>query len=178
MFAVLPSGLGPLYASVTKWWSGDECRCELNVPSRPVLAYCFSHIFDETDLREAIWRIAVSKFSVLVLTSFLACAPDGSGSSWCIDARIRSRGARGILLSFPSRIIDFVENEAFMRLFEISSFDFTRAFFAFGRTQEVVWSESSRVEWFPYSFAEGAVDRVEAFTVLGGKRGIEGELLP
>lgn len=39
------------------------------------------------------------------------------------------------------------------------------------------WSEPSYVKWFPHSFADGAIERVEAYTVLGRKRDIDEELL-
>lgn len=59
MLAVPPSGRGPLYVSVLELWSGLGCRRELNVSSPPVFPYFFYHIVAETDLREAILRIAV-----------------------------------------------------------------------------------------------------------------------
>lgn len=104
MFAVPLCGLGLLHASVPECSSGYECRCEVNVPSLPVLAYLSYYIVAKTNPCEVIWRIAVSKIIVFVLASFLACARLGIFSLWATDARNCSRGARDVLFPLPNRV--------------------------------------------------------------------------
>lgn len=93
----------------------------------------------------------------------MACARDGPVSRWGIDGRIRGRGARCVLILLPVRMSRRVDDEASVKLFHDSSFDLTHVLFSFSRTHEVDWSEAFFVGWFSYSFAEGAVERVEAF---------------
>lgn len=66
-----------------------------------------------------------------------------------------------------------------MKLFDDSSFDLVHALLALRRcSQEVNWSESSCLGWFPCSFTEGVAERDGARAVLGRKRGTDGEFLP
>lgn len=166
MFEVLLSGRRLLYALVPEWWSSYECRCELNVPSPAVLAN-FSHlIVAKTDPPVATWRIAVCKFSVFVLATFMACARDGFCSRWAMDTRIRSRSASGVLFPLPNRVVRLVDDKDFMKLLEDLSLNLTHAFLPFRPSKEVDWFKSSYVGWFPYSFTKTTVERVEEFAVL------------
>lgn len=49
------------------------------------------------------------------------------------------------------------------------------ALLPFKRSQKVDLSDSSCLQWFPYALAEGVVDVVKPFTVLGRERGENGE---
>lgn len=77
MVAAPPPGRGLLHAWMTQWWSNYECRCKSNVPSPLVLAYFFYQTCAETAFHEAIWKVAVCEFSVLLLATFLNCTRDG-----------------------------------------------------------------------------------------------------
>lgn len=107
----------------------------MNVPSRSILAHFAFHIVDETDLREVIWRIAVSESSVLVLFAILACARNGLGFCWPIATRTRGRGASGVLFLLPSRVVRFADENVFMKLLGDLSFDITHVLTASRRTQ-------------------------------------------
>lgn len=67
----------------------------------------------------------------------------------------------------PKRVIRRVDDEAFIKLFDDSTFDLTRALLAFRCSKEVDWKESSCLGGFPYFSDEGAVKKLETFTVLG-----------
>lgn len=54
----------------------------------------------------------------------------------------------------------------------------SHALFAIRSFQDIDCSESSCLVSLLYSFAEGGVDQVEDFTVLGRERGTDGKLLP
>lgn len=95
-----------------------------------------------------------------------------------MNARIRSQGARVVFFLLPNPFLRPVEDEAFMTLFDNSSFSLAHAPFASRRSQKTDWSESPCLGWFPYLFAEGTVDRVEAFTVLGRKLGTNWVWIP
>lgn len=171
MFAASPSGCGPFCASVPVSSSGYECWCELIVPLPRLLTYVSYQIVSEPDLREAIYRIAVCELTVLVLAFFLACARNDPCSRWFIDERTRGGRACGVIFPLPSSVGRLVDEEAFMKVFDDSSFDLTHALLPFRRTQETNLCASSRVEWFSSSIAEAAVERVEVVTVLGRKGG-------
>lgn len=84
----------------------------------------------------------------------------------------------GLHFSFPTRVFCLVENVSFVKLFEKSSFNLANALLAFIGFQDVDCSQSFCVSCFPFSFAESAVKRVEAFTVRGLERGMNKKLLP
>lgn len=135
-------------------------------------------IGNDTGRREMIWPTAVFAFIVLGLFSFIESAYDGSGSRCGIHARIRGQKTRGALFPLPFRVLRLVDNEAFLKLFDDSSFDLTYALLAPRSTQEVDQSESSSFGWFPYFLAEVSTKRVEAFLLCGRKQGTDGKLLP
>lgn len=109
----------------------------------PVLWYISSHIDVGTDLFQTIRRIEVSELRVLIFAALLACARDERSSRRCIDARICCSGDRDVLSSLPSRVARLRDDEAFMKLFEDSSFDLTHSLPDLRRTQEDDWSQYS-----------------------------------
>lgn len=88
-------------------------------------------------------------------------ARGGPGFRWSIDGRACGGGARGVLFTLSTQIICLVDDEAFMRPFNDSSFDLTLALLTTRRTQNVNWSEAACVEWFPFRCAEYAVDALK-----------------
>lgn len=127
----------------------------MSVPSPLVLLYLSSDVDDETDLLKVISRIAVFEFSVLELLYFLMCTRAGPGSGWDINWSIRGRGAHGVLFYLLAPVVCLVDDEAFGKLLDHSSLDPTHVLLGFRCRQEVDWSESSSVRWFPYLLAEG-----------------------
>lgn len=117
----------------------------------------------------AIERIAFRKSSFFVLAALFAYAQDGSCSRWATDGKIRIRGGRGLLFPLLSLILRPVGEEAFMKLFDDSSTNLAFSLLTSGRSQKIDRSKSSCLGWFAYSFAERAVELVDAFTVLGRK---------
>lgn len=63
-----------------------------------------------------------------------------------------------LAFSLPGHVLRLVENVPFMKLVDYSLFNFAEALSAFKILQMINWSESSCVSWFPYFFAEGAVE--------------------
>lgn len=117
-----------------------------------------------------MWRIAVFVFSVLALSSLLACARNHLGSRWGIDMKICSRSVRDVLFPLANRIVRVLIGKAFMRLLDDSSFKITDEFLAFRHTREVDLFESFCIGWFRYSLAKGTAELAETFTVIGRKR--------
>lgn len=109
--------------------------------------------------------------------TFSACAYDDPSSRWAKDARIRGRGARGVIYLVRRRVLRLVDDVFFIDLIDNSSFNFAHAVLAFKRSQKIKSTESSYLGWLPYSFAECADEPAEASTVLGQKQGADGELL-
>lgn len=169
------AGLSLFYASLPKWWSDYESHCELNIPSPTGLTYSSHQIVDEADLREVIWQIAVCKFSCVLLSSFMACALDKFCIRSILGSNIRRRGSRGMLISFPSRLLRPAHKNLFTKLSENSSIYLEHALPAFTSLQKAHWPESSGIGWLPYSLCEGAVKHIEAFTMLGRRRGTDEE---
>lgn len=150
--------------------SGIEC----SVAS--VLAYIFRRTVAETNFHNAVCRITVCGASVFALASFLASSHDGPCSGWSTDARTCSRGPHCVQFSLPGIVVRLVDNEAFIKLLDESSFDLTNALLHCGLSQKIAWTRSYCVGWAPYSVAESSVARAEDFTVLGQTRSTDGEL--
>lgn len=142
------------------------------------LSVFVSDIVAEMDFHKAICRIPVFEFSVLDLVCFLECKRNSPRFCWTTDAWFCIRDTRGVIFPLPSRVVHLVDDRAFMKLFDNLSFHLTHAPLAFRRLQEVDWSKSSCVGWFPYLFEEGAIVLFNAFTALGRERGTGGEPLP
>lgn len=83
-----------------------------------------------------------------------------------------------MLFPLSARVLCLAHSEAFVKLFDNSSYHFAHALLVVRCFREVDWSEASFVRWFLYSFGNGTVQLVEAFTVLSRTRGTDGELLP
>lgn len=167
-----------LHGSVLEWWSGNECCRELNVSSSSILANFSHHTVVETDFREATGRIAVSQVHVFVLASFFACPRDSVSSCRTSDTKTPSRAASGVLFPLPSCLLSHVDDQTFMKFFDDSSSHVAPALLACRRWQEVGWSELFCIGWLSYYFAKAAVEEDEIFTLLGRKRGTDGESLP
>lgn len=83
-----------------------------------------------------------------------------------------------MLLSFSSLGFSLAKDETFMKFFDNSSFNLPHALVSFRRLQEADCSDSCCFGCLRYFYAEGTVRKTEFFTVLGRKRGTDGELLP
>lgn len=101
-------------------------------------------------------QIAVDKFSIILLASFLTCARDASSFQRRDDAGLPIRGGRVVLL-FSNFLVRLFNDEPFLKLFEVASFELTHTILAFWRTQEISSSELACVRLFPYLVAESAV---------------------
>lgn len=161
MFADPPYGCGPVHASVPKWRSGCECRRQLNVPSPPCLLISLFRSSPRRTFENAYGGSRITCFSVFILAFCLAYERQVLSSRWYNNERIFRQGANSLSFPFRSLIIRSVDNEAFMKLFDDSFFQLRHALFLFRQTHKGNWSESFRVRWFPYLFAESAVERCE-----------------
>lgn len=74
-------------------------------------------------------------------------------------------------------LLHFVDNQVFTKLFERSSLTVAHALVAFRHSQYFHCTDSSSIGRFPYSIAEGAVKWIECSTLLGRKRGTDGQSL-
>lgn len=70
-----------------------------------------------------------------------------------------------------------VNDKAFLRQFDESSFEMNHSLLTFKRSQKVDSSDSFCLQCFPNAFAEGAVDINKPIAVLGRKRRGNGEAL-
>lgn len=150
-------------------------QCVLWRPSPPDLASFSVGNGAETDRHESILQIYAGDFSSLVLASFLACTLDSSFPRCVTIARARKQSAarrcyrcRVAYHVLPTRTL-------FWKRINVASFDLKLVHLVFRRMPTVQWSESFSVGWFPYLFAEGAVQRFLGYTVLGRGRGTNRE---
>lgn len=130
------------------------------------------------DLGEAIWRIAVCRFSVPVVALFLTCSGDHTFFRWTTKGKNRSRDGYRVLFLLPSSLLRLVDKRAFTKLSDDLSFDLTHALLPFRALYTVALLEASCVGYHPCSVAQATVELVQECTVQSRARATNGNFLP